>query len=221
MSRRRPLTRERVLQTALKLADKNGLAAVSMRALGQALGVEAMSLYNHVTNKDDVLDGIVDLVFAEFELPQDASSWQAAMRERARSIRAALSRHPWALGLLESRTNAGQSTLAHHDAVLGVLRRAGFSVAGAGHAFAALDAYIYGFILQEQRLPFDSGPGAAGMAQRMLPALAGTYPHFVEFVTEHVLQPGYDFGDEFLFGLELLFEGLERLRLRAVAGHEA
>ena len=218
MSKRRPLTRERVLQTALKMADRAGLDGLSMRALGQALGVEAMSLYNHVANKDDLLDGLVDLVFAEFEVPLDAPLWQEAMLARARSIRAVLAKHPWALGLLESRANPGPGTLTHHDAMIGVLRRAGFTVAGTAHALAALDAYIYGFVLTEQRLPFDTGPGAAELAERMLPALAGSpYPHFVEFVTEHVLQPGYDYGDEFLFGLQLLLDGLERLRLRALA----
>ena len=165
---RTPLTRDRVLQAALALADAGGIEALSMRKLGEAVGVEAMSLYNHVPSKADLLDGLIDLVFSEIELPSGAAGWRTAMRERAIAIRAALSRHRWAIGLMESRTSPGPATLRHHDAVLGCLRRAGFPVALAAHAYAVLDSYIYGFALQEASLPFDTGEETAELAQAML-----------------------------------------------------
>ena len=142
-----------------------------MRKLGEALGVEAMSLYNHVANKDELLDGMVDLVFSEIDLPSDGADWKTAMRERAVSARQALSRHPWAIGLMESRTSPGPATLRHHDAVIGSLREAGFSIAMAAHAFSALDSYIYGFALQEASLPFNTAEETAEVAQTILSAV--------------------------------------------------
>src|ERR1700733_4364603 len=139
-----------------------------MRKLGEAVGVEAMSLYNHVANKDDLLDGMIDLVFGEIDLPPDDGSWKIAMRQRANSVRTALTRHRWAIGLMESRSSPGPATLRHHDAVLGCLRDAGFPVALAAHAYAVLDSYIYGFALQEASLPFDTGDETAELAQAML-----------------------------------------------------
>ena len=208
---RTPLSRDRVLQAALALADASGIDSLSMRKLGDALGVEAMSLYNHVPSKGDLLDGLIDLVFAEIELPAEAGGWKPAMRERAISARAVLSRHRWAIGLMESRTTPGPATLRHHDAVLGCLRQAGFPVALAGHAYSALDSYIYGFALQEASLPFEAGPETAEMAQAMLAQFpADEFPHLAEFTFEHVLQPGYDYGGEYEYGLDLLLDGLER-----------
>lgn len=207
---RAPLTRDRVLHAAVAFADEHGLDALSMRKLGDALGVEAMSLYNHVSNKDELLDGMVDLVFGEIDLPDGSAGWRVAMRGRAESVRSALTRHRWAIGLMESRTSPGPATLRHHDAVIGVLRRSGFSVALTAHAFAALDSYIYGFALQEASLPFDSGDETAELAQAILDqAERDDYPHLTELAVEHVMQPGYDFGDEFEFGLDLLLDGLE------------
>ena len=127
-----------------------------MRKLAQELGVEAMSLYHHVANKDDILDGIVDVVFSEIDLPTNDIDWRAAMRQRAISARQALRRHPWATGLMESRSTPGPATLRHHDAVLGILRNAGFSIELAAHAFSVLDSYVYGFALQESSLPFQT-----------------------------------------------------------------
>jgi AcrR family transcriptional regulator len=210
---RAPLTRERVLRAAVALADANGIGSLSMRKLGESLGVEAMSLYNHVANKDELLDGMVDEVFAEIDLPSDEGDWREAMRRRAVSARQAMARHPWAITLMESRTSPGPATLHHHDAVLGSLRGAGFSVVMAAHAFSVLDSYIYGFALQEASLPFESGEETAELAQMIIGQLQpDEYPHLTELTMEHVLQPGYDYGDEFDFGLELILDGLERAR---------
>jgi AcrR family transcriptional regulator len=208
---RAPLTRERVLQAAVELADAGGLELPTMRKLGEALGVQAMSLYNHVANKDDLLDGMIDMVFREIELPSQDGDWTTAMRLRAISVRAVLSRHRWAIGLMESRTSPGPATLRHHDAVLGCLRAAGFSLELAAHAYAVLDSYIYGFALQERGLPFDTPEETAQLAQVMVAQFpADTYPHLAEFTFGHILKPGYDFGDEYGFGLDLILDGLER-----------
>jgi AcrR family transcriptional regulator len=204
-----PLSRDRVLQAALALADAGGIESLSMRKLGEAVGVEAMSLYNHVPSKGDLLDGLIDLVFAEIELPDGADGWKPAMRERAISARAALSRHRWAIGLMESRTTPGPATLRHHDAVLGCLRRAGFPVALAGHAYSALDSYIYGFALQEAALPFNSET-VTEAAEVIMGVFAGEYPYLTEMAAEHILRPGYDFGDEFEIGLTVILDALTR-----------
>ncbi|MDP3894158.1 TetR/AcrR family transcriptional regulator [Nocardioides sp.] len=209
---RSPLTRERVLRAAVAVADDAGIAALTMRSLAQRLDVKPMSLYHHVANKEAILDGIVDVVFSEIELPQIGGDWQVEMRRRAHSARAVLRRHPWAIGLLESRTSPGQATLRHHDTTIGTLRAAGFSVAMAAHAYAVLDSYVYGFALQEASLPFEGADAAAEVAEPMMEAFpAGEYPHLVELATEVVLQPGYDFGNEFDFGLDLVVTGLARL----------
>jgi len=208
---RTPLHRERVLRAGVAFADDNGIGSLSMRKLGEALGVEAMSLYNHVANKDDLLDGMIDLVFSEIDLPSSGTDWKTAMRQRAVSAREVLSRHRWAIGLMESRASPGAATLRHHDAVLGTLREGGFSVAMAAHAFSVLDSYIYGFALQEASLPFDTAEETAELAQTILTQLpADEFPHLTELTIEHVLQPGYEYGSEFRFGLDLILDGLER-----------
>jgi AcrR family transcriptional regulator len=205
------LTREGILDAAIALADRDGIASLSMRKLGEAVGVEAMSLYNHVANKSDLLDGMVDVVFSEIDMPPDAVDWKAAMRRRAISARAVLARHRWAIGLMESRTSPGPATLRHHDTVLGTLRRGGFSVEMAAHAFSVLDSYIYGFALQEASLPFEVGAETAALAEEILArAPADEYPNLTELTVEHVLKPGYDYGDEFEFGLDLILDGLEQ-----------
>jgi AcrR family transcriptional regulator len=208
---RLPLTRERVLAAAVALADRGGIESLSMRKLAQELGVEAMSLYHHVANKDDILDGLVDVVFGEIDLPTGEDGWKAAMRRRAISAREALRRHPWATGLMESRPTPGAANLRHHDAVLGVLRGAGFPVELAAHAYSLLDSYIYGFALQEASLPFHTPEEAAQVAQAIMAEFpASEYPHLTEIAVDHVLQPGYDYGNEYLFGLDLILDGLER-----------
>jgi AcrR family transcriptional regulator len=210
---RSPLNREKVLRAAVALADHSGREALTMRKLGEALRVEAMSLYNHVANKEDLLDGMIDLVFGEIGLPSKEVDWRTAMRQRAVSAREVLSRHRWAIGLMESRTSPGPATLRHHDAVLGSLRQAGFSVEMTGHAVSVLDSYIYGFALQEATLPFDTADETAEVAQTIMGQfVTGEYPHLVEIAVEHVLQPGYDYGNEFEFGLDLILDGLERAR---------
>jgi AcrR family transcriptional regulator len=208
-----PLTRERVLHAAVALADRDGVRALSMRRLAQELGVEAMSLYHHVANKDAILDGIIDLVFAEIELPSGDAGWKPAMRQRAVSAREALRRHPWATGLMESRSTPGPANLRHHDAVLGILRTAGFSVELAAHAYSVLDSYIYGFALQETGLPFETPEETAEVARTIMAQFpADQLPHLTEIAVELVLQPGYSYGNEFLFGLDLILDGLERAR---------
>lgn len=211
--RRTSLSRERVLRAAVALADRSGIGSLSMRKLGVELGVEAMSLYNHVANKPDLLDGMIDAVFAEIALPVDDTGWRPAMRRRAISAREVLSRHRWAVGLMDSRTTPGPATLRHHEAVLARLRTGGFPVALAAHAYALLDSYLYGFAVQEASLPFGTAQEAAQVAQAITAGFsAGEYPHLSEMAVEHVLVPGYDFGDEFEFGLDLILDGLERAR---------
>jgi AcrR family transcriptional regulator len=210
---RAPLNRERVLRAAVAFADENGIAALSMRKLGETLGVEAMSLYNHVASKGDLLDGMIDVVFSEIGLPSGADGWKPAMRQRAVSAREVLSRHRWAIGLMESRTSPGPATLRHHDAVIGCLRQAGFPVALAAHAFSVLDSYIYGFALQEASLPFHTGQETAELAGMIMARFTpGEYPHLTELTVKHVLQPGYDHANEYEFGLTLILNGLETAR---------
>jgi AcrR family transcriptional regulator len=215
---RLPLNQERILRAAVALADREEVGSLSMRKLAQELGVEAMSLYHHVANKEALLDGMVDLVFGEIELPSGDADWKAAMRRRAISTRAALRRHPWAIGLMESRRTPGPANLRHHDAVIGCLRRGGLSVALTAHAYSLLDSYIYGFAMQEASLPFTTPQETAEVAQTIMAEFpADAYPHLTELAVQHVLQPGYDYGDEYLFGLDLILDGLERAATPPVA----
>lgn len=210
---RKPLSRERVLHTALELADAEGIDKLTMRKLGQLLGVEAMSLYNHVKNKDDLLDGLIDLVFAEVPLPSVGAGWKEGMRLRGIALREVLGRHRWAIGLMESRTSPGPATLRHHDAVLGCLFDAGFSMELTAHAYAALDSYIYGFALQERGLPMEGPEETAALAEVMLAQFpVDQYPHLAAFTTEHILKPGYDFAAEFEYGLSLMLDALDDAR---------
>ena len=215
VERRRPLDRVQIVDAAVALADEDGLPAVSMRKVAARLGVEAMSLYHHVANKDDLLDGMVDAVTAEFTVPTDAPDWQAVLRGRCQAAREALRRHPWAVGLMDSRSSPGMATLRHHEAVLASLRGAGFSVAGAAHAFALIDSFLYGFALQERNLPFERGEDLAQMADDIVGHLPpDEFPCMIEMATEHVMVPGYDFGDEFDHGLALVLDALDRARTR-------
>jgi len=212
-----PLTRERVLHAAVALADESGSESLSMRKLGEAVGVEAMSLYHHVANKEDLLDGMIDVVFGEIDLPPTGEDWKTAMRQRGISARRVLSRHGWAIGFMASRSSPGPATLRHHDAVIGSLRDAGFSIELAAHAFSVLDSYVYGFALQERSLPFHTPDETAELAQDILAGFpADAYPHLAELTTQHVLRPGYDHGNEFEFGLDLILDGLDRTSDKAV-----
>ena len=215
--KRSPLSRDRVLRAALELADEGGSGALTMQAIGRRLGVEAMSLYRHVRNKDDILDGMVDLVFAEIELPADRSSWRTTLRARSISARAALRRHPWAITLMESRLAPGPATLRGRDDVLAVLLDAGFSGAMATHAYNILDSYVYGFALQEAQLPFSDAEGLAAMGEQLLAHVpAEAYPHLVR-VSRELLASGFDYADEFEFGLDLVLDGIERALAATVA----
>jgi AcrR family transcriptional regulator len=169
-----------------------------------------MTIYHHVANKEAIIDGMIDIVFGEIDEPPTGTDWKTAMRLRALSTRTVLARHPWATPLMESRTSPGALTLKHHDAVIGCFRRGGFSIAMTAHAYALIDAYIYGFALQEANLPAIGGEEMADLAETIIePWPDGEYPHLMELTAEHILMPGYDFGDEFAFGLDLILDGLE------------
>jgi AcrR family transcriptional regulator len=210
-ARRKPLSRDRVLRAAIRLADEGGLEAVSMRKLGQVLRVEAMSLYKHVANKDDILDGIADLVVGDFEVPSIDADWKAAIRRSAISAHQVLLGHPWASSLIESRLNAGPARLRYLDAVIGVLSAAGFAMPTVQRAIMALDSHTYGFVLQELAWPFDveDAPELAATFARGLPA--GDYPNLVAMAEMAAAAPGGVPAD-FEFGLDLILDGLERLR---------
>lgn len=205
---RAPLDAEQIVETAVMVADEEGLEQLSMRRLASELGVQAMSLYHHVPNKENLLDRMVDAVFAEIENPATDAPWRQAMGERAASAREALKRHRWATPLMESRENPGPATLGHHESVLRCLRAGGFSVALAAHAFSLLDAYIFGFVLQEQALPFENPEEARAVASVIGAQMGDAYPHMTEMMREHVLTGEYDYGDEFGYGLELILDGL-------------
>ncbi|HEX5088096.1 MAG TPA: TetR/AcrR family transcriptional regulator C-terminal domain-containing protein [Nocardioides sp.] len=208
---REPLSRDRILRAALAVADDGGLDRLTIRSLAQQLGTKPMSMYHYVANKGEILDGLVDLVFAEIELPAATGDWRAEMTRRARSAIEVLRRHPWSIGLLESRTTPGPATLAHHDATIAALRAGGFSIVETAHAYAVLDAFTYGFAVQLSSLPFEGPDSAAEVAESIMAAMAGAYPHLAEFAEQHALQPGYDFADEFEFGLGLVLDGLGRM----------
>jgi AcrR family transcriptional regulator len=206
-----PLSRERVLRAAMVVADAAGVRALTIRSLAAELGVTPMSLYYYVANKSEILDGIVDVVFSEIELPPGNGDWRSEIRRRATSARRVLARHPWVIGLLESRKTPGPATLRHHDAMIGTLRGAGFSIEMTAHAYALLDSYVYGFILQEAALPFDGPETVPAVAEPIMQRFPdGEYPHLVEMATEYILQPGYDFGNEFEFGLNVILDALTR-----------
>lgn len=210
-STRPRLSRRRVLTAAMTIADRGGLPSLTIRSLAKELGAKPMSVYYHVANKNELLDGLVDVVFEEIELPDPEGDWREELHRRARSARARLREHRWAIGLLESRTSPGAANLRHHEAVLATLRRAGFSTELTAHAYALIDSYVYGFALQEASLPFE-GPDSVGEVAEPIVALmaSGEYPTMAEMVATYYQQPGYDFADEFDFGLDLILEGLER-----------
>ncbi len=214
---RKPLSRPRVLQAAIALADEAGLEAFSMRGLAQELGVVPMALYKHIANKEQLLDGMVDIVFSEIELPSGDLGWCSAMRRRAISTREVLQRHSWAIGMMESR-HPGPANLRNHDAVMGCLRKAGFSFAMAVHAYSVQDAYIYGFALQERDLGLETPDSAGEAAQRRAERIGALedYPYLAEIATK-LPEAGYDNAVEFAWGLDLILDGLEQLRQTGAA----
>ena len=209
--RKPKLTPMSIVAAAATVADSGGLAAVSMRNVGKALGVEAMSLYHHVANKESLLDGLADWIFAQVELPTPEDRWRDGMERRAESARQVLSAHPWGLGLIESRATPGPQLLTHHNAVLGCLRNGGFSVRLASHAFSVIDAYVYGFVLTTQNLPFDAAAAdsATDFAADFTPIIAA-YPHLGELVAELTRGGDYVFVDEFDYGLGVILDQLEQ-----------
>jgi len=220
--RRTPLSRERVLRAAIALADERGAQELTMRKLAKELGVEAMSLYNHVANKDDLLDGMIDIVFGEIEAPLAGGDWKAELCKRAVSTRAALNRHRRAIGEMEGRTSHGPNNLHVHDAVLGCLRAAGFSIEMTVHGMSVQDAYIYGFALQQSDMSSETPDDFAAEAQRQMrdyAAALADYPHLVEVVGGYVATAGYDYETEFLFGLDVILDRLEQLLGQADAEH--
>src|SRR5687767_1168595 len=209
---REPLTRERVLAAAIGLADRDGIDALSMRKLGQALGVEAMSLYNHVKNKDDILDGIVDMVVIKFELPQLGTDWKAAIRRTAMTAHEVLVQHPWAASLMLSPARMSSARLRYMEGILGSLRQGGFSAEMTHHAYHALDSHISGFTLWQVHFQFDPKEAddiAANFLGRLGP---DTYPYLLEHAGEHMKESRPGDEGEFAFGLDLILDGLERLR---------
>ncbi len=178
-----------------------------------------MSLYHHIGGKEEILDGMVDVVFREIELPPPALGWKAAIRQRCVSARGVLNRHPWAPPLMESRTTPGPASLRHHDAVIGCLRRGGLSFGLTAHAYAIIDSYLYGFTLQEANLPFGGDEGIGELAEDVVGSLpAEEYPYFAEFAVKVAMQPGYHFGHSFEYGLDLIIDGLDRALAEESAG---
>ena len=210
------LSKQRVVVEAIRLADREGVDGLSMRRLAGALDAGAMSLYHYVANKEELLDAMIDAVFEEIELPPEQTDWQSAMRQRSVSARQVLARHPWANGLMESRTSPGPAHLRHREAVTACLRRAGFPVLMATHANWLLDSYLYGFALQEASLPFDTADQFADMAEDVyLPQLpADEFPYLNESAAA-LVAAGYDPAEEFIFGLDLVLAALEPLRASA------
>jgi AcrR family transcriptional regulator len=210
---REPLSRARVLHAAVEMADEEGIDKLTMRHLAERLGVEAMSIYYHVRNKDEILDGMIDVVISEVLIPEPGDDWRRSQRTRAISLHQMLLRHPWAAPLMESRRNPGPPSLRYYDAVIGSFRDAGFSLAMAAHGFSAIDAYVYGFGLQQLSLPFEDETDIGDVADLILQAIPpGEYPHLSEMIIDHALQPGYDYNDEFTWGLDLILDGFDRIR---------
>lgn len=216
---RTPLSRERIFNVALALADKSGLDSVSMRQVAQGLGVEAMSLYKHVANKDDLLDGLVELVVAEMSLSPPNAEWKEALRERAYTVRKTLNSHPWAANLIESRTSIGPMRLRHNDSMIGILRNAGFSIELAFHSMIALTSYVYGFVILEEGNKLKGRPKDIGNLQQVISPTE--YPYIFEMIkfayakknsNSELENPSEsDTFADFDFGLKHLLDGFERV----------
>ena len=212
VANRAPLNLERTLQVALVIADDEGLEAVTMRRLARELGVEAASLYHHVNGKNQILDGLVDVVAAEIEPPTPSTDWRTAISQRAHNTRAGLRRHPWAVSLMASRTSPGPATLGLLETGIRCFREGGFSVLQAAHAISVVDSYVHGFVLQEVNLPFRDESELAAMTGAIMETFpASEFPYLFELTVEHVLEPGYDYGKEFDSGLKVVLDGVAAL----------
>ncbi|HBR88545.1 MAG TPA: TetR family transcriptional regulator [Microbacterium sp.] len=209
---RASLDRDRIIDGAVELADEIGLDPLTIRRLAEHLGARPMSLYHYVSNKDDIVDGMVGRVFDEVERPDPEAPWKEAVASRARSLRAALRRHPWAIPIMESRRTPGLDILEHHEAMLATWLRTGFPLQIVAHGLAVVDAFVYGFALQEAALPLGDAGGDLTEAgdQIIAPLSPEAYPSLVRFTSDHVMQPGYDFRDSFEAGLEIVLDGIER-----------
>src|SRR6478609_3210206 len=207
-----PLSRDRVLAGAITVADAGGIGALTIRTLAQELGVKPMSMYHYVANKDEIIDGVVDLVYGEIDLPVPGEDWRTQMRLRAGAARRVLANHPWATPLLQSRLQPGPATLRHHNAFFATLCAAGFSVVAVSFKKKLIDSYVFGFALSENALPIHGPDSVADTAASMMEQSfeAEAYPALLEFTMEHILRPDYDFGEEFEYGFDLILDGLAR-----------
>jgi AcrR family transcriptional regulator len=217
---RTPLSRDRTVRAAVALADAGGFDSLSMRKLAEELDTAPMSLYRHVANREDLLDGMVDVVFGEMYPPAVGGDWTTELRERGISARAALQRHPWAVGLMETRVHPGPASAVHHNATMGCLREAGFPFRDAVHAYNLLDSYTYGFALQEQTIPFETPEESAEMAKTTVGERGDEYPYLAEVVVE-LGKRGYDYTEEFEFGLDFILDGLERFKRTIRSGRRS
>jgi len=209
---RLPLSRDRILQAALELVDQGGIESLTMRKLGQALGFEAMSLYNHVANKDDVLDGILDLVLGESEPPSPGGDWDAAIRTSAISVHEALRRHPWSCTLLMSPGRVRPTRLRYMDLLLGRLREAGFSAETTYHAYHVLDGHIFGFSLWETSHTYTAEEASNFAAKFEQTITAAAYPYLHEHAQQHFSEGPHGEVHAFEFGLDLILDGLKKIR---------
>jgi AcrR family transcriptional regulator len=207
-----PLGKERIVQAAVALADADGFESLSMRNLAEELRAAPMSLYRHFANKEELLDGMIDVVFGEIYSPVIAGAWKEELRKRGISAREALRRHPWAVGLMETRMSPGPASAEHHNAMLGCLREAGFPFREAVHAYTLVDVYTYGFALQEKTIPFETPEQSAEMAKVTVGERGSEYRYLAEVVNEFANTGGYDYAEEFEFGLDFILDGLERFR---------
>lgn len=214
-ARKEGLTRDRIVAAAVKLADTEGFEALSMRALADELGTAPMSLYRHVANKEDLLDEMIDVVFGEIDVPSGQSDWKAEMRQRAIGTRAALSRHRWANGLMESRSNPGPANSRYHNDFMGCLREAGFPFRQAVHAYNAVQSYTYGFALQEMYLGFETPEESVDVARVTIEEHAAEYPYLAEVLAEFSSSGGYDYDYEFEIALDLVLDSVEQLKEQA------
>jgi AcrR family transcriptional regulator len=211
-----PLSKERIVQAAVTLAKADGFDSFSMRKLAQELDAAPMSLYRHFANREELLDGMIDVVFSEIYSPAIGGAWKTELRKRGMSVREGLLRHQWAVGLMETRMSPGPASAEHHNATLGCLREAGFPFRDAVHAYTLLDAYTYGFALQEKTIPFETPEQSAEMAKATVGERGPEYPYLAEVVVEFATSGGYDYTEEFEFGLDFILDGLERLNKRTI-----
>jgi AcrR family transcriptional regulator len=203
------LTQEAIIEAAAEVADAGGVAAVTMRSVAKILGVEAMSLYYHVANKDALLDSLADWVFEQITLPDVEDNWRIGMVARAHSARSVLSKHPWALGMLESRPTPGEKLLRHHDSVLGCLLRGGMTPVLAAHAFSAIDSYIFGFVLNEASLSSEPENSEQEGFSAAVAKQAEKYPNMALIAMAAMNDFNFTFEDEFDYGLNLILDGFE------------